>query len=95
MRRKTTEKDRWDYEHMNKIKGAPWEPAPGQGDAEIKSKIRLPQDRANQIPEIREKEMVTRRVRIYQTHLDKYGVTAGCRGCEAMNRGSEHKPHSE
>ena len=42
--RRRPESERWKWEEMRNIKGTPWEPVPGRGGIEIKSKVTIPSE---------------------------------------------------
>ena len=66
----------------------PWEPIPGRGTIQIRSKIYMPEiDTGDILDEPQVREPVPRRVKIGRTDLIKYGSTIGCPGCIAQNRG--------
>ena len=52
------EEERWNQEEFNKGKGTPWEPIPGEGPIQVKSRFKIkdrPEDEAPlKAPEIRE-----------------------------------------
>jgi hypothetical protein len=41
------------------------------------------------------REPITRRMKIFQDDVAKYGMTAGCPGCRSINRGTTVQSHSE
>ena len=92
-----SEEERWNQEEFNKGRGTPWEPIPGEGPIQVKSRFRI-RDRPDEeeplkAPEIREAK--PRRIYIVKSDLDKYDYTPGCKGCIAANRGQVSVPHNE
>ena len=80
------EEDRWRRKEIDEMRGVPWEPEPGSGIIEIKSKVRIPGTGSGEIveqPLVR--EAVPRRMRFDQDDLEKYGYAIGCPGCRAKN----------
>ena len=79
----------WDRELLGSMRGVPWEPIPGRGMIQIKSKTVIPGEVEGEgiTEEPLLKEMIPRRVKITKYDLSKYGFTAGCPGCIAANRG--------
>ena len=77
--------------------GVPWEPYPGaKGGCELRSKVRLPIERAEFTETVKGKSDYTRRrFRIRKDDLQKFGYTAGCPVCRAVNRGATAANHSE
>jgi hypothetical protein len=79
------------------VGGVPWEPIPGREGIEIKSSVNLPKDES-EIKETEagvEKEIVKRRMKIVKEDIREFGMTAGCKGCIAVNRGGQAVNHSE
>ena len=60
--RSIEEKEAWDPGRFNDIRGTPWEPVPGRGEIEIRSKIVIPIDRGEprQLMEGEEKDFIVR-----------------------------------
>ena len=83
------EDSRWDGKLLEEMKGVPWEPIPGRGMIQIKSKTVIPGE--SQGDEILDepllRDMVPRRLKITKYDLRKYGLTVDCPGCIAANRG--------
>ncbi len=77
--------------------GIQWEPIPGREGIEIKSSVNLPKDESEiKKTEIGvEKEIVRRRLKLTKEDVREFGMTAGCRGCAAVNRGGQAVNHSE
>ena len=79
---------------LNCAKGVPWEPVPGGGTRELKPHFRIlgPEEPIVRMPE-------TQVWRIYITREAvsdrRYGLTIGCDGCKAANRGQPGGPHSK
>ena len=83
------EEDRWNQEEFAGIQGLPWEPVPGRAHVEVKSHFTIPEDDNVIIKEPESKELKPRRIYITRRDVsdEKYGMTPGCKGCEAANRG--------
>ena len=63
---------------------------------EIKSSVKLPRYE-NELTNTDvgvEKEVVRRRLTIVKEDVKEFGMTAGCRGCIAVNRGGQAVHHS-
>jgi len=84
------EEERWNQEEFGSVVGTPWEPAPGRGGIEVKSRFQYEKDDEAIIPPPSTREVIPRRIYIRREDVSdsKYGLTPGCRGCEAANRGS-------
>ena len=70
------------------IQGLPWEPVPGRNHVEVKSHFQYKEEEEIvRLPGSR--ESMPRRIYIRKEDVadSKYGLTIGCRGCEAANRG--------
>jgi hypothetical protein len=91
------EDERWNQKQLEEGKGVPWEPIPGRGRIEVKTKVGILRGVGGgdvlMDPEI--KETVVKRVYITKKDLETYGPTVGCRGCRAANRGETSIPHNE
>ena len=62
----------------------------------MRSKVRLPAERAEFTETVKGKSDYTRRrFRIRKEDFEKFGYTAGCPGCRAANRGTIATNHSE
>ena len=97
-RRKPIEKERWNKDRLNEFKGVPWEPVPGQGgDIRIKTRVNMPEETENITAPVEGEETncVTRRTRINNNDIMKFGFTVGCNGCRAINRGQQSQNHNE
>ncbi len=77
--------------------GVPWEPYPGaKRGFELRSKVRLPVERAEFTETVKGKSDFTRRrFRIRKEDLETFGYAAGCPGCRAADRGTTAANHSE
>jgi len=88
------EEERWNQEEFAMARGTPWEPIPGRSNIEVKSHFTMKDDEVmvGAGPVI--KESKPRRIYITRHDIasDKYGITPGCKGCEAINRGT-HGQH--
>ncbi len=96
-RRKAENGGRWITVDFDKFVRVPWEPYPGaKGGFEMRSKVRLPVERAEFSETVKGKSDYTRRrFRIRKDEMEKFGYTAGCPGCRAVNRGTSAMNHSE
>ena len=96
--RETSETDRkggWNKERFNEFKGVPWESVPGQGgDTRIKTRVNMPEetDRITVPVEGEETKFVTRRTRINNNDITKFGLTVGCNGRRAKHRSAIANP---
>ena len=92
-----TEDERWDGEELNLAMGVPWEPIPGRGHAQVKSRVKFMDESGDKIQEPWEwDEPKVRRIYIQKEDVTKkYGAMQGCRGCEAAMRGGDPRPHNE
>ncbi len=62
----------------------------------MRSKVRLPGERAEFTETVKGKSDYTRRrFRKHKEDLEKFGYTAGCPGCRAANGGTTAANHSE
>ncbi len=88
---------RWSVADFDKFVGAPWEPHPGaKGGFELRSKVRLPAERAEIAETVKGKSDFTRRrFRIKREDLERLGYIAGCPECGVVNRGTKAANHSE
>ena len=84
-------------EEFYKGKGVPWEPIPGRGRIQAKSRFRMGEGEGEIITEPKMKEARRRRVYLKKADVDKYaqGGTVGCRGCQAIGRGESGVPRNE
>ncbi len=96
-RRKAENGGRWSATDFDTFVGVPWEPCPEAKEGlELRSKIRLPAERAEFTEIVQGKSDLTRiRLRIRKEDLETFGHTASCPGCRAVNRGTTAKNHSE
>ena len=95
-RRKPIEEDRWSVKTFDEFKGSPWEPIPGRSGMEIRTQIVISEDSAPVTrPVVVREEFGPRRLHIRREDLIKFGSTAGCPGCRAMNRGTALMAHTE
>ena len=89
------EKERWQIGKFNSFKGVPWEPVPGDPSTEIRVKVNMPSTDGPPIRHDSGREKVAYRFRIQRNDLQKHGLTSGCPGCRAVNRGEPAHNHSE
>ena len=97
VRRKGTAQARWDVELWDKVKGTPWEPVPGREGVEVMSKVELPPAPVEVPPmaDVPRWEQDWRRPKIERKDVKNLGMTPGCPGCIAANRGSAARRHTE
>ena len=88
--RRKVDAERWNKEYLAKVRGVPWEPNPGSTDEYIRANPELAK-------ETQFREPVVKGIYITRSDLrsDKYGLTPGCRGCIASNRGTSGIPHDD
>ena len=89
VKRKATVEERWNKEKMKEVQGVPWEPVPGREGIDIKAQVELPraEGQPDRIIEPAQKRIIRRRAAITKEDVRRYGMTPGCRGCEAANVG--------
>ena len=92
-----TEDERWDQGELDLAVGLPWEPIPGRGQIQVKSKVKFMEESGDNIREPFEwEEPKSRRMHINKEDVKrKYGAVQGCRGCDAALRGGDPRPHNE
>ena len=81
------EKERWNQDEFAGIQRLPWEPVPGRNQVEVKSHFQYKEE--EEIPKLpSNRESIPRRIYIRKEDVseNEYGLTLGCRGCEAANR---------
>lgn len=86
------EEERWNQEEFAGAQGVPWEPVPGRNHIDIKAKFTIPSEIEEEEVIVKEpaaREMIPTRIYIKRSDVSEkaYGMTPGCRGCEAANRG--------
>ena len=82
------ESERWNQEEFAGIQGLPWELVPERRHVQVKSHFQHNEDEIIvKLPSSR--GSIPRRIYIKKDDVsnNKYGLTAGCRGCEAANTG--------
>ncbi len=95
-KRRSDGDQRWSWEELEKVKGSPWEPIPGREGIELKTSVNIDTGEAVHDPMIGfEKPYVKRRFRINKEDVLRRGMTPGCKGCSALNRGGQPVNHSE
>ena len=94
VRRKATVEERWNKARMKEVQGVPWEPVPGREGIYIKAQVELPraEGQPDRIIEPAQKRIIRRRAAITKADVRRYGMTPGCRGCEAANVGKKERP---
>ena len=83
------EGERWNQEEFSQAVGPPWEPEPGRHHIEIKARFSMKDDEMDEKVELQSRVFKPRGIYIKKDDLreENYGMTPGCRGCEAANRG--------
>ena len=95
------EKERWNKELIQKIRGTPQQPNPNRPGLTIPVSVSMDMPEFAEpvpVPEHEEDEdkRQIRRMKITGTILQKYGYTDGCEGCKWKKAGMrEARPHSE
>ena len=83
------EENSWRKKEIEELFGAPWEPIPGRGVREVKSRAHIEGigtgDDVMKEPQIRTAMPQGRRLNI--DDLEKCGYAIGCQGCKATHRG--------
>ena len=96
--KRMVEEERWDSEFIRSLQGTPQQPDPRRRGTTVPISFRF-EAKAAEVQVQPAKEMAepaSRRRGITQTDLDKYGLTPGCPGCLAKQRGEIAKRgHSE
>jgi len=88
--------EQWILEELTQLKGTPWEPIPGRGRIELKSRVHIPTDTdGNELKEPEARKEQIRRLKIRREDVIKYGITLGCPGCRAVNREVKGVNHNE
>jgi len=97
VRRKGTAQARWDAGLWERVKGTPWEPVPGREGVEVRSSVELPPAPMEVPPMVDAPkwEQYGRRPNIQMKDVKNLGMTPGCPGCVAANRGSAARKHTE
>lgn len=84
---------RWDKELLNNIKGSPWAPVDGEKVEGIPVEVHIPP--VVDVPVIPEAQNTqVRRMKIGKNVYLEHGHPE-CRGCEALRRGRDPRPHSK
>ena len=86
---------RWNKEQLEKAKVVPWEPTPGAEADQIYSRFRAVPPANQPINEPTTRDSNPRGIHITKEDIKRYGVTPGCRGCIAANRGEKPRTHIE
>ena len=96
--KRMAEAERWDSDFIRSLQGTPQQPDPRRKGTTVPISFRFEAKTAEvQVQPAKEMaEPASRRRGITQTDLDKYGLTPGCPGCLAKQRGEIAKRgHSE
>ena len=95
--RRKPQSEKWNQELFQSVKGTPWNTVPGTNQDEIRSKVVFPTVYESIVPDKppEPKEFFRRRIRITRDDVKHAGMTPGCEGCVAANRGITSRPHSE
>ena len=80
--------ERRNQEELNQVQGMPWEPVPGSGCIEVKSRLQVEEDE-EPIALMKTREVLPRKIYIRREHVaeDKNAPALGCKGREAAIRG--------
>jgi hypothetical protein len=91
------EEERCEGKLLETGKGVPWEPIPGRGRIEVKTKVGVLQGmpRGDSCIDPENKDTVVKRVYITKKDVEHYKPPIGCRGCRAVTRGESGLPHNE
>ena len=76
--------ERWSLEEVHAMRGTPGRPNPSSSDPRIPVRVRTPE---SPIPKPQENVSAPRGVRTERGDFEKYGYTAGCEGCNRVQRG--------
>ena len=102
--RRKPEGERWHADNLEMVGGVPWRPAAGddKGAAILPAmdvpRVEVPMrepDGEIRRPDIREDELIPRRLYIKTKGVEKFGETERCKGCVAILRGGQRVTHSE
>ena len=96
-RRKASKESRWNRIEFDAIQGTPWEPIPGREGIELKTAVVIPRAPGPIIEPVEGmvRPIVRRRFQIRKEDANQHGMTVGCEGCTAVNRGGKPLNHSE
>ena len=84
------------HDGLSKVKGSPWEPIPGREDIELKTSVHIDTgDKVHEPMEGMDRPVIKRRFKIKKDDVRTHGMTPGCKGCIALNRGAQAVNHSE
>ena len=89
--------ERWNKEAVNGMRGTPWEPIPGRVGIEVKASVHFKEDK-DELKGAQEggrRPIIRRRVKITKGEVERMGMTPGCVGCRAANRGEAALRHSD
>ena len=84
------EEQRWTLEGWSDLQGLPWDLKPGERDAPM-----AVQGAGESIPVMvtgpgqQEEEKVTRNFHVRRKHLEEFGFTPGCPGCNNLRQGGK------
>ena len=96
--RRKVDVERWSKMYLASVRGVPWEPTPGSSDEQIRANFKPERETGPELAkESVVRESVSRGLYITKTDLkeDKYGVTPGCKGCIASNKGKPSTLHDD
>ena len=95
--RRKPQSEKWNKELFESVKGTPWNTVPGTNQDEVKSNVVFPKVYESIVPDKppEQKEFCRRRIRITRDDVKQAGMTPGCEGCVAVNRGMASRPHNE
>ena len=87
--------ERWKGDLVKKLQGPPARPDPNRGHLMIRVRFDPPQVGEPDPTMQPRKEPQTRRMKITESMLQKFGYTEGCEGCRAKAASMTQKPHGE
>jgi len=89
--------DQWKSMSLFEIAGVPWRPIPGRDGVELKSHVRMASEFGDKMEhaEGQQQPFVARAVEFLKEDIKKYGMSPGCAGCTAANRGTPAVNHSD
>ena len=96
IKRYATNELSWDAEFIFSMKGTPWQPVPGSNRVELVPTI-VADDSNEPILQEQEgqaREVIPRSFQIFKADVERLGLTPGCDGCVAANRGTIPRNHS-
>ena len=84
---------RWDIQVIKEVKGVPWDPC-GLGNSDVPVHIYTGIEDVARRTGGNELEQAARDLYVTRGLLKRFGYTAGCRGCNALQYGTKQEAHS-